>query len=82
MPLDFNFSKVANFSATPARGRLLPATQHSITLSFEPKNLGVFENMMQLEVLRGSNKFPISVMGTSTSLGSRERSLRGPTSKV
>lgn len=59
MPLDFNFSKVAHFAATPARGRLMPATQHAITLSFEPKNLGVFEASMLLNVLRGSNKFPI-----------------------
>jgi hypothetical protein len=42
IPLDFNFTKVAQFRATPARGKLLPNAEHTINLSFEPKNLGNF----------------------------------------
>lgn len=42
LPLDFNFSKIAHFHATPARGKLLPGTSHTINISFEPKNFGVF----------------------------------------
>ncbi len=41
LALDFAFSKVASFKAIPLRGKLLPGTEHTINLSFEPKNLGM-----------------------------------------
>ena len=46
LPLDFNFTKVAQFRATPARGKLLPNAEHTINISFEPKNLGNFDTEM------------------------------------
>ena len=42
LPMDFNFTKIAHFHAVPAKGKLLPGTEHSINISFEPKNFGVF----------------------------------------
>lgn len=48
LPLDFNFTKVAHFRATPARGKLLPGAEHTINISFEPNNLGVFSNEIKL----------------------------------
>lgn len=42
LPLDFNFTKIANFRAIPGKGKLMPGTEHTINLSYEPKNFGVF----------------------------------------
>lgn len=44
LPLDFSFSKIAQFRAMPAKGKLLPNSEHTINISFEPKNFGVFKN--------------------------------------
>jgi hypothetical protein len=44
LPLDFNFTKVAHFHAVPAKGKLLPGTEHSINVSFEPNNFGIFNS--------------------------------------
>jgi len=32
--LDFNFTRVAHFKATPAKGKLFPDSEHTITISF------------------------------------------------
>jgi hypothetical protein len=69
LPLDFNFTKVAHFRATPARGKLLPDAEHTINISFEPKNLGQFSNEMQLEILKGIYKIPIKLQGSSNTVG-------------
>ena len=69
LPLDFNFPKVAHFRATPARGKLLPDAEHTINISFEPKNLGQFSNEMQLEILKGIYKIPIKLQGSSNTVG-------------
>ena len=82
LPLDFNFTKVAQFRATPARGRLLPNAEHTINVSFEPKNLGNFFTEMQLEILKGTYKTPIKVSGTSNKLGVKGKVLRGPAAKA
>ena len=81
LPLDFNFTKVAHFRATPARGKLLPDAEHSISISFEPKNLGQFSNEMQLEILKGVYKIPIQVQGNSNSVGTKGKVLRGPAAR-
>lgn len=69
LALDFNFTKVAHFRAIPARGKLLPDAEHTITVSFEPKNLGQFSNEMQLEILKGIYKIPVKLQGNSNSVG-------------
>jgi hypothetical protein len=81
LPIDFNFTKVANFHAVPAKGKLLPGTEHSINISFEPKNFGVFNQEMNLELLGGIYKIPIKVMGSSNTMGSKEGGQRGPQAK-
>ena len=82
LPLDFNFTKVAQFRATPARGKLLPGAEHTINISFEPKNLGNFGTEIQLEILKGTYKTPIKVTGTSNQLGTKGKVLRGPAAKT
>lgn len=81
LPLDFNFTKVAQFRATPARGKLLPNAEHTINISFEPKNLGNFSTEMCLEILKGTYKTPIKVSGSSNTLGSKVKTLRGTAAK-
>lgn len=82
LPLDFNFTKVAQFRATPARGKLLPGAEHTINISFEPKNLGNFGQEMQLEILKGTYKTPIKLSGTSNKIGVKGKVLRGPAAKT
>ena len=81
LPLDFNFTKVAQFRATPARGKLLPNAEHTINISFEPKNLGNFSTEMHLEILKGTYKTPIKLTGSSNRLGQKGKVLRGPAAK-
>ena len=82
LALDFNFTKVAHFRATPARGKLLPDAEHTINISFEPKNLGQFSNEMQLEILKGIYKIPIKLQGSSNTVGQKGKVLRGPAAKT
>lgn len=81
LALDFNFSKISNFHAVPCKGKLLPGTEHSINLSFEPKNFGVFSQEMQLEILNGVYKIPLKVMGSSNKIGKKEKQVRGSNAK-
>lgn len=65
LPIEFNFTKAAHFHAVPARGKLLPGTEHTINLSFEPRNFGVFkDSVMNLELLGGLYKIPIKLQGS------------------
>lgn len=66
LPIDFNFSKVAHFNAIPARGKLLPGTEHSINISFEPHNFGVFKQQMTIELLGGIYTQTLNLMGSSS----------------
>ena len=78
LPIDFNFSKVAQFRAEPNRGKLMPSTKHTINLSFEPKNLGVFNNTMELSLLKGLYKIPLKLLGSCDELGAKNKGRRGP----
>lgn len=82
LPLDFNFTKVAQFHAVPARGKLLPGTEHTINISFEPKNFGVFKDLvMDLELLGGLYKIPIKLQGSSSQQAKKATMTRGPAAK-
>lgn len=78
LPLDFVFSKVASFKAVPSRGKLLPGTEHTITISFEPKNLGVISQEMTLEILGGVYRVPLKLQGHCNKVGQRAKGIRGP----
>jgi len=78
LPLDFCFSKVASFKAVPARGKLLPGTEHTINLSFEPKSLGMVTQEMTLEILNGVYKIPLKLSGHCNKVGQRAKGIRGP----
>ena len=78
LALDFNFSKTASFKAVPCRGKLLPGTEHTITISFEPKNLGVISQEMVLEVLGGIYRIPLRLQGHCNKVGKAQRGIRGP----
>jgi len=78
LPLDFNFTKIANFRAIPGKGKLMPGTEHTINLSYEPKNFGVFNQDIQLEVLHGLYRIPIRVQGRSNTIGQKTKGIRGP----
>lgn len=78
LALDFAFTRAASFKALPSRGKLLPGTEHTITLSFEPKNLGVITQEMTLEVLGGLYKIPLRLSGHCNKVGTRSKGVRGP----
>lgn len=66
LPIDFNFSKIAHFRANPAKGKLLPDMEHTINISFEPKNFGQYSTEISLEILKGIYKIPINLNGNCT----------------
>lgn len=78
MPLDFCFSKVASFKAMPSRGKLLPGTEHTINVSFEPKSLGMVSQEMVMEILGGVYRIPLKLQGHCNAVGQRNKGTRGP----
>lgn len=56
----------------------MPKTKHTINLSFEPKNLGVFNSVMELAFLKGTYKIPLKLLGSSNIVGSKDKLIRGP----
>ena len=57
----------------PARGKLLPGVEHSINISFNPKNFGVFNTQMNLELLAGIYEIPLKLMGMANEIGDRQK---------
>ena len=78
LPIDFNFTKVANFKTEPQKGKLMPATKHTINVSFEPKSFGAFNNIIQLNFLKNAYQIPITLMGSANTMQSKEKKTRGP----
>jgi hypothetical protein len=78
LALDFSFTKVASFKAVPSRGKLLPGTEHTINLSFEPKSLGLVSQEMTLEILGGVYRIPLKLQGHCNKVGQRPKGIRGP----
>ena len=48
LPVDFHIPIVPNYRCAPAKGVLLPRQVINITASFLPKQLGVFNQMLQV----------------------------------
>ena len=69
---------MASFKAVPARGKLLPGTEHTINISFEPKSLGVVNQEMTLEILGGVYRIPLRLQGHCNKVGQRPKGVRGP----
>jgi hypothetical protein len=78
LAIDFNFTKTASFKATPCKGKLLPGQEHFITLSFEPKNLGVITQEMFLDLLGGQYRNKLRLSGHCNAVGTRKVGVRGP----
>jgi hypothetical protein len=78
LPLDFKFTPCASFKAIPNKGKLLPGTDHTINLSFEPNNLGSFSQEMVLEILNGVYRVPLKLQGACNQVGQRTKGIRGP----
>ena len=71
LALDFAFSKVASFKAVPSKGKLLPGTEHTINISFEPKSLGLVCQEMTLEILNNVYRIPLKLHGHCNKVGQR-----------
>jgi len=78
LPIDFSFTKIAHFRAIPAKGKLQPDSEHTINISFEPKNFGHYNTTMTLEILKGIYKIPITVGGNCTMSSNPAKKTRGP----
>lgn len=82
LPIEFNFTKVAHFHAIPSKGKFLPGTEHTINISFEPKNFGVFkDSKMDLELLGGLYKIPIKLQGSCSQAIKKMDQTRGPAAR-
>jgi hypothetical protein len=69
---------VASFKAMPSRGKLLPGTEHTINISFEPKSLGHVSQEMVMEILGGVYRIPLKLQGHCHKVGQRTVGIRGP----
>ena len=49
----------------------MPGADHTINISFEPKNLGHFNQEMVLEVLKGVYRIPLKLSGSATKVGEK-----------
>jgi len=81
LPLDFSFTKVAHFRATPGRGKLHPDSEHTINFAFEPKSFGMFKQEIAIEILNGVYRFPITLEGNCRQISLKSKSIRGPAAK-
>ena len=59
LEINFSFSKVAQFTVDPDKGKLLPRQSKSLNFAFIPKNFGVFHTTILLQFIDGSYKVPI-----------------------
>lgn len=82
IPLDFCFTKVAHFRATPGKGKLHPDSEHNINFAFEPKSFGIFKQEIAIEILNGVYRFPIILEGNCRQFAVKSKSIRGPAAKV
>lgn len=80
LPIDFAFSKVANFVIEPDHGELLPLQTRVVNVTFKPGNFGVFEAQSQVSFLQGTYSFNLCLYGQSSTEGSRTARPRGPES--
>ena len=62
----------------PSRGKLLPGTEHTINISFEPKSLGHVSQEMVMEILGGVYRIPLKLQGHCHKVGQRTAGVRGP----
>ncbi len=63
--MPFEFVKVAQFTTSPLKGKLLPLAQREITISYSPNQLGRFTEQLELIVAGGLKRVPIRLSGTS-----------------
>ena len=77
LPVTFSFSRIAHFKCEPARGTLGPNAEQSVLLTFQPNQLGSFRNTVYLTLNDGVKKMPISVSGSSVSIGPRKPTIGG-----
>lgn len=59
LEISFDFSKVAQFTVEPDKGKLLPRQSKSLNFAFIPKNFGVFHSSIMLQFINGAYKVPI-----------------------
>ena len=78
LPIDFTFSKVANFSIAPDHGILLPLQTYVVNVTFKPSNFGVFEAQSELSFLQGAYSLHVSLYGQSSTEGVKSARARGP----
>lgn len=71
LPVFFELNRVAHFTCKPARGVIDPKGRVELQLTFQPKQLGSFEDKFVVSVNGGIKKIPIMLMGNSSSIGQK-----------
>lgn len=56
-------TNVAQYKMTPSYGVLQPLQSLSVVISFEPNQIGVFKNIVQLIILNGLSSVDIKLIG-------------------
>lgn len=78
LPIDYVFHKVSQFAICPESGYLLPSQAITLTVTFNPHNLGVFDASMLLKLVQQAYSVPIKLYGKGVGQPVKDPKPRGP----
>eukprot|EP00392_Amoebophrya_sp_AT5.2_P009549 g9577.t1 len=77
LPVDFHIPIVPNYRCAPAKGVLLPRQVINITASFLPKQLGVFNQTLQVLYNNDQYSMTLYLYGESAKMGYKRKAVKG-----
>ncbi|CAD7936763.1 unnamed protein product [Amoebophrya sp. A120] len=77
LPVDFDIPIVPNYRCTPSKGQLLPRQVINITVSFLPKQLGVFQQQLEVKYCKNLYTVVLYLIGESVKMGYKQKQVKG-----
>lgn len=77
LPCSFDFTKIAQFSTNPMKGKLAPMQSRSVLMTYMPRNLGVQKGYIKMMVEHGIQNLRVKLMGSSKTVGKAMRQTHG-----
>lgn len=71
LPVEFDFSSLANFKFSPSQGKILHLETVSVIATFSPSSLGTFKSLAHINLCKGLRVIDIKLIGESTDMGIR-----------
>ena len=75
--INFSFPRIAHFNTTPIKSVLKRNSVKEFTVTFKPKNLGLFSRYLDLQLLDGQYKIPIKLVANSKKMNRKTFNRRG-----